>query len=86
MRSPEKARTLHVAIANILRSDGAQMPSVLQHLLAARVAAEATDEAETILIARLELADAYIEAGNLHFNGNLAFPDGVVSCLMDSEG
>lgn len=63
MRSPEKAHTLHVAIANILRSDGAQMTRVLQHLLAARVAAEATDEADTILTARLELADAYIEAG-----------------------
>jgi len=63
MRSPEKARTLHVAIANILRADGAQMDRVLQHLVAARAAAEGTDEADTILAARLELADAYIEAG-----------------------
>jgi len=63
MRKPEAAYTLHVAIANILRADGRQNARVLQHLAAARVAAEGTEEADTILTARLELAEAYIEAG-----------------------
>jgi len=59
---PEKARAMHAAIANILRADGRPTGAV-PHLEAARDAAERLDEADAILDARLELAQAYIEVG-----------------------
>jgi len=59
---PEKARAMHAAIANILRADG-RLTEAVPHLEAARDAAERLDEADAILAARLELAQAYIEVG-----------------------
>jgi len=62
MLEPEKARALHAAIANILRADG-KLAKAIPHLEAARDAAERLEEADAILAARLELAEAYIEVG-----------------------
>jgi len=63
IREPQRAYALHVAIANILRTDGAQSARALPHLEAARDAAVRTDDADAILAARLEVAEAYLEAG-----------------------
>lgn len=63
MQDPERARTLHAGIAKILRAEGTDIERAIHHLEEARNAAVRSDDANTILEARLELSELYIEAG-----------------------
>jgi len=63
VHEPEKAHTLHAAIAKSLRADGKQKAQAIRHLEAARDAAVRSGDADSILSTRLGLADAYLEAG-----------------------
>lgn len=62
-RDPETARTLHAGIARILRAEGKDIERAIKHFEAARNAAVRTEDADTILEARLELSEVLIEAG-----------------------
>lgn len=64
VRDPEAARTLHAGIARILRAEGKDLERAIVHLKAARNAALRTEDADTILESRLELAELYIESGH----------------------
>jgi len=62
-REPERALSLHTAVASMLRAEGAPMGDAIQHLAAAYDAALRSADADSILSTRHQLAEAFIEAG-----------------------
>lgn len=63
VRDPKTAYSLHAAIGNILRASGTQGPEALRHFKEARNAAIRLDDSDTLLNARIDVAEAYIEEG-----------------------
>jgi len=61
VRDPKTAYSLHAAIGNILRVSGTQGSEALHHFEEARNAAIRIDDPDTLLNARLDVAEAYIE-------------------------
>lgn len=62
-QDPATAHSLHAAVGNILRISDGQMTQAVQHFEAAREAAVRSNDPDTVMIAHLDLAEAYIEEG-----------------------
>jgi tetratricopeptide (TPR) repeat protein len=77
---PETTHALHAAIANVLQASGTQSQQALHHLEAARDAAARGNDPDSLLMAHIKVAEAYIEEGRaLDSQRELAVASGVLA-------
>jgi len=79
-KDPERARKLHSAIGNMLRTSGSPNHQAVSHFESARDAAKQSKDPDMILASHLELAEVYVEEGRpLESQRELAAASGVVA-------